>query len=464
MWFSLKIALVATLLGLVFALPLAWFIYRRSPTGKAIMMLVMQTWLAVPTVIIGTLVYLFISRSGPLGALEMLYTPQAIVVGDLILVTPLIAVFLVNSFEQVPKGMIETAINLGASSWQLMFVMLRECRRALAVAACAGFGRVIAEVGCAMMLGGNILNMTRTMTTAIALEIGKGETDLGLALGMLLLLLALGNAALVQGLQWLGSRRRHRTPSNPNLAEETESPGNPSAEPNAAVAEMIEKESIDVAPGRVRIQFHEVSMAFSGRELFRSLDWDTRPGKGLALTGPSGSGKTTILRLISGLVKPKTGSVSVEGGEVVLVFQRPYLFSGTIRENLEFGPWCRGASRQDRSRQAESVAADLGLSGMLDRSVDGLSGGEAARVALGRALAVGPGLLLLDEPMVHLDRTSRESMIRVLQKRQRLGGEMILVTHDPDLAKRLCWCEFTLTGGTLVPGGPELRVLSADMH
>ena len=131
------------------------------------------------------------SRAGPLGESGILFTPTAMVIGQMILITPILLGLAISALSGVGKEVMDTATSLGASGFQLALLVLREARYAVLAAVIMGFGRAISEVGCAMMVGGNIRGFTRVMTTAIALETTKGELELSIALGIILLFLAL---------------------------------------------------------------------------------------------------------------------------------------------------------------------------------------------------------------------------------------------------------------------------------
>jgi tungstate transport system permease protein len=154
--------------------------------------------MAAPTVVIGLLFYSLLGRSGPLGRFGLLYTQTAMTIGQVFLILPLIIGFSYTALRQVDRRARLTALTLGASRRQAGWVVLREARFALLVAVLAGFARAVSEVGIAMMLGGNIRNATRNITTAIALETAKGEFSNGVALGAILLVITLGINALVQ--------------------------------------------------------------------------------------------------------------------------------------------------------------------------------------------------------------------------------------------------------------------------
>ena len=196
-WTSLKVSLAACLLAALLGVPLAAVIALRRFRGRGAVLLLLNTLMALPTVVVGLFLYAFLSRRGPLGGLALLYTPAGIVLGEFILALPLVTSLAVAALEGLDPRVALTCRALGASPRQQAWLILREKRFAVMAAVVAGLGRVIGEVGIAMMIGGNIRGFTRTMTTAIALETSKGEFELALALGILLLLVALAvNAAL----------------------------------------------------------------------------------------------------------------------------------------------------------------------------------------------------------------------------------------------------------------------------
>ncbi len=197
-WVSLKTSGLAALIASALAVPAALFLAGREFRGKKLVLVINQTWMAAPTVVIGLLFYSFLSRNGPLGGLGLLYTQAAMTIGQVFLILPLIAGFSYTALRQVDRRARPTALTLGASRRQAGWVVLREARFPLLAAVLAGFARAISEVGIAMMLGGNIRNATRNITTSIALETAKGEFRNGVILGILLLVITLGINVLVQ--------------------------------------------------------------------------------------------------------------------------------------------------------------------------------------------------------------------------------------------------------------------------
>src|SRR5207253_3041596 len=263
--------------------------------GRRAALTVVNTALAFPTVVVGLLLYGLLSRRGPLGGVAWLYTWQAIVVGDVVLAFPIAAALAAAAVQGVDPRIRRTAETLGAGRWRTAWTVAREARFALAAVITTAFGHVVAEIGSAMTVGGNIRGQTRTLTTAVALYTSQG--DFGLALALL-------------------------------------------ERPTA---------------GRVLLDG--------------------------AVVTPGGSARR----------------------HMTLVEQRPILFRATVRENLEFGLQVRGIRRTEVNRRVENVAARLGFTPLLGRRRHELSDGEVQRVAVARALAVEPDVLLLDVPASSAD-------------------------------------------------------------
>jgi tungstate transport system permease protein len=170
--------------------------------GRRLLIWLAQAALSLPTVLIGLLLYLLLSRQGPWGGLHWLFSQPGIVAGQFIIALPVLVAFTLAAVQAADPRYAETALAHGAGSWRVMTTLLHEVRFGVMAAIISGFGRVISEVGCALMVGGNIAGDTRTITTAIALETSKGEFAQGIALGMVLVAIALamnGALMLLQG-------------------------------------------------------------------------------------------------------------------------------------------------------------------------------------------------------------------------------------------------------------------------
>ena len=188
---SLGISGTACLLASLICLPLGSLIHFHHFRGKRALINIIQTLFSVPTVLVGLLILVLFSRAGPLGEFGILFTPPAMVIGQMILIIPLLLGLTISALSGVSREIVDTATSLGASGFQAVLLVLKEARYAVLAAVIMGFGRAISEVGCALMVGGNIRGATRVITTSIALETSKGELALAIALGIILLFLAL---------------------------------------------------------------------------------------------------------------------------------------------------------------------------------------------------------------------------------------------------------------------------------
>ncbi|PID76491.1 MAG: ABC transporter permease [Deltaproteobacteria bacterium] len=187
---SIGVSFFSTLFAAIVGVPAGFIIAFNRFRGKRLVLTCLNTLLALPTVVIGLLVYSFISRRGIFGSLELLYTTKAIIIGQIILIVPVITSLTIAAIAKIDQRYRKSALTLGANTLQTAWVICREARFGIIAAIIAAFGRVIAEVGISMMLGGNARGFTRTMTTAMALEYDKGEFVLAVALGLVLMTLA----------------------------------------------------------------------------------------------------------------------------------------------------------------------------------------------------------------------------------------------------------------------------------
>jgi len=190
-WTSLYTSCTAIVIAGLLGVPVGLWLGLSRFRGRQLTIAFLNTLMALPTVVVGLLLFGLFSRQGPLGPLGLLFTPWAMIAGQVVLATPIVANLVLAAVTGADSRIIHTALTLGASHLQAAQQLLREIRFGVMAAVIAGFGRVIAEVGVAMMLGGNIRNSTRTLTTAIALETSKGEFAFGLALGIVLIFVAL---------------------------------------------------------------------------------------------------------------------------------------------------------------------------------------------------------------------------------------------------------------------------------
>jgi tungstate transport system permease protein len=188
---TLYISLSSTLIGTLIALPVAFLIASREFRGKRGLMNLIQTLYSLPTVIVGLMLFLLISSSGPFGPLHLLFTSTGMILGQTLLILPILIGLTIAALAAIDPLIRDTLVSLGATGWQQLLALLREARFAILAVIALAFGRAISEVGVAIMIGGNIRGFTRVLTTAISLETGRGNISLSIALGIILLAIAL---------------------------------------------------------------------------------------------------------------------------------------------------------------------------------------------------------------------------------------------------------------------------------
>jgi len=203
-WVSLWVAIAAVAITAPPAIAAGFALAKLKFAGRRVIVVLMQALLSFPTVVIGLVIYLLLSRRGPLGAFELLFTPWAIMIGYIVIALPILVVFTVSAVQGADPRIYETARSLGARPLRAALTTLWEVRFAVMAGIVNAFGRVVSEVGCALLIGGNIAGLTRNIPTAIALETAKGEFAQGIALGMVLVVLAIGINIVLAWLQGRG--------------------------------------------------------------------------------------------------------------------------------------------------------------------------------------------------------------------------------------------------------------------
>jgi tungstate transport system permease protein len=207
-WVSLKVSVGALLLISPVAIAAGYLLAVRRFPGRRLLIVLTQALFAFPTVVVGLLLYMLLSRQGPFGSMQLLFTQTAMVIGQMVIAAPILVAFTLSAVQGADPRARETAIVLGAGALRVAWTVLREMRFAVMAAVFNGFGRVISEVGCSLMVGGNIAGLTRNIPTAIALETTKGEFAQGVALGLVLMALALGVNFAMAWAQGAGALRR----------------------------------------------------------------------------------------------------------------------------------------------------------------------------------------------------------------------------------------------------------------
>ena len=457
---SLQVSGLACLFGALLGLSLGALLALVAFPGRGVLVWLVNTLLALPSVVVGLTVYLLLSRAGPLGDWGLLFTPTAMVVAQSLLVLPMIAALgrrlLLAGLEQ--GG--EQLRSLGAGRGTTALLLLWHDRRGVATVLLAAFGRAIAEVGAVMIVGGNIDGVTRVMTTAIALETSKGDLPLALGLGLVLLAVIGSLNGLAALVQWRPSRLAAPAQAQAALPPQGKaagpvagSVGSPAATPRGRPA----------VPGAPIVRLAAAGVRFGALAALREVDFTLHRGECVALVGANGSGKTTLLRLLHGLQAPASGRcerlpLQPEGraAVVAMLFQRPFLLDASVLRNAALGLRLRGVPRGERLARAHEALRRVGLEALAERPARTLSGGQQQRLALARAWALRPDLLLLDEPTASLDPTAKREIEALIEQ---IGADttVVLSTHNLGQAKRLAQRVAYLEGGRLLVDLPTVR-------
>ncbi len=206
-WLSLWVSVAAIALVAAPSVALGFLLAKKRFPGQRAAVVLVQALLSFPTVVIGLILYLLLSRRGPFGSFELLFTPTAIMIGYMAIAFPILVVFTISAVQGADPRVYETARSLGAARLRASLTTLWEVRFGILAAVVNGFGRAVSEVGCAIMVGGNIEGLTRNIPTAIALETTKGDFAQGIALGLVLMVVALGVNVVLALLQGTGGLR-----------------------------------------------------------------------------------------------------------------------------------------------------------------------------------------------------------------------------------------------------------------
>ncbi|PZP32092.1 MAG: ABC transporter [Roseateles depolymerans] len=439
---SLRVSGSAVLIGAVLGLWLgAWLAVARFP-GHGLIVWMLNTLLALPAVVVGLLVYLLLSRAGPLGSLGLLFTPTAMVVAQSLLVIPLIGALARRVVQAALDEGGDQLRSLGAGPLASALLLLIHERLAVLTLLLTAFGRAVAEVGAVMIVGGNIAGVTRVMTTAIALETSKGDLALALGLGLVLLaIVGVANGSIML-LQWWANRTRQPAASAAQAAPPAPAP--PAARP----------------PAHALISLQQAGVHFGDRVALQPLSMTLLRGERLALIGANGSGKTTLLRLMHGLL-PHSGQLTQaplqpEGrpARIAMVFQKPFLLRLSVLHNIWIALWLSGVPAAQRERRCHEALARVGLDSQARRSARALSGGQQQRLALARAWATEPDLLLLDEPTASLDPSAKREVEALIDQMAAAGITLVMSTHNLGQAKRMADRVAYFENGRLVAERP----------
>ena len=480
LWLSIRTCLTATAICVVLGVPLALLLSRSWP-GVRIARVLAVLPMTMPPVVAGIALLSTLGNRGILGAqlrqwgLPIAFSTTAVVIAQVFVSMPFLVVTLEAALRSRDERAETTARTLGAGPWRVLAqITLPLAAPALARGTALALGRSLGEFGATIAFAGSKEGVTRTMPLAIYLEREK-DTATSLALAAVLI----GLSFIIVGattVDWsrlvgllpgglLGRVGRAVSPS-----PEPSSDGGPGSGSSSA-------SSPSTAPPRGTGCGQDLQVAFELKARDVVVDLEVGAGRTVALIGPNGSGKSTVCSVVAGLLDAENGRVVLGGRvldgpgrfvragrrQVALLSQDPGVFTHmSVLGNVVFALRCQGVSRGEAIRRARAELVAVGAEHLASRSGGALSGGQAARVALARALATGPRLLVLDEPMSALDVTARQEMRRLVSRRcAEKGLTLLLVTHDVLDLTALAEDVVVLDRGRVVEQGPTARVLSA---
>lgn len=478
LWLSIRTCLSSTVVCVVLGVPLALLLARSWP-GVRIARILAVLPMTMPPVVAGIALLSTLGNHGLLGAhlkewgVPIAFSTTAVVIAQVFVSMPFLVVTLEAALRSRDKRAEVTARSLGAGPWRVLAqVTLPLATPALARGTALALGRSLGEFGATIAFAGSKEGVTRTMPLAIYLEREK-DTATSLALAAVLI----GLSFVIVGatnIDW-GRVATHLLPRH--RLQEHQDHDTAASEPRGAqVSTQGGGERLSESP-RDGGRGQDLQVAFELPQRDVVVDLELEAGRTTAIVGPNGSGKSTVCSVVAGLLDAENGQVVLGGRvldgpggfvragrrQVALLSQEPGVFTHmSVLGNVVFALRCQGVSRAEATRRARAELAAVGAEHLASRPGGTLSGGQAARVALARALATGPRLLVLDEPMAALDVTARQEMRRLVARRcAEEGLTLLLVTHDVLDLTALAEDVVVLDRGRVVEQGPTARILSA---
>lgn len=473
LWLSLRTALISTLVSLILGVPLALALAHQWP-GVGLARIVVVLPMTMPPVVAGIALLATFGRRGWLGpslqeaGISIAFSTTAVVLAQVFVSMPFLVVTLEAALRSRDCQAERMARTLGAGSLTvLMRITLPLVAPALARGTALALGRALGDFGATLTFAGSLEGTTRTMPLAIYLE-RESDADTAMALAVVLVV----TSALLVGLTALpGGWIYHlRTWAERQLFKKLDAAGASSSAPSS---------SAHIQPAYPTKPGSSVELVAKLPE--RSIDnarLEVRPGQFLTLIGPNGCGKSTLCLMIAGLLRtqgylkiadrtldePGWHGTFVSPGKrpVALLAQNPGIFTHmSVLDNVAFGPRCQGQGRRRARQRAWQELHAVGASHLAYRQGGELSGGQAARVALARALATSPRVLVLDEPMAALDVPSRSQLRARIRERTRTRAiTVVMVSHDLVDIASLSDAVAVMDAGKLITQGPTTEILS----
>ena len=472
---SLLTTLLATAACIVLGVPLAWWLARLDTLASYVRALVLLP-LVLPPVAGGIALLTLLGRQGLLGSgldwfgINLPFSTLAVILAQVFVALPFMTLASEAAFRSIPKGQLAVAQTLGASQWRrFLSVALPLSWPGLAAGALLSWARAFGEFGATVTFAGSLPGVTETLPLAVyrALET---DQDAAIALSVVMVALSIGIVLVLSAgwIPWTGFAKTQ--------------PPRPRAEQQPDTIRIPEPGASDLSSG---IRANHTAPAPNSHDVLQChlsihrpdfpvvVDLTLRPGEIVVITGPNGAGKTTLLAGIAGLVQGHSGEIrwgdvvwsdpktrcAVQDRGIGYVPQTTEVFGHlSVVDNVAFGPRARGSSRKAARSIAREVLTNLDLTELGQRPGNSLSGGQAKQVAVARALAADPTVLLLDEPTAGLDTQARARFAGWLESHlQQCRIPTILVTHDMTVAEAVQTRTLLLDRGRLQPATPAAQ-------
>ena len=465
---SLRISGTAVILATLVGVPFGSVLGLAKFRGKKTILTIIHTFMGFPPVLMGLLLYLILSRNGILGPLDLLYTEEAMILSQFFLALPIVIGLTSTAILQINAEIIEVATILGSTPAKKLVTIIHEAKEGIILGIITAFGRLLAEVGSLLIVGGNIRYFTRTLTTSIVQNVQMGEFALALSLGIILLLLSVASNGL---LTWLQMTPTFSTPSLTTLLYQKKIQEHFSQLETADISDILaEYKSLSesfVDPYYIeKIESFNLSKDFGNKHVLKNLTFKILKGKKYAIIGPNGVGKSTLLKILAGLLPPTSGTIQYFGNKtetetthhntslvtldsqsntqhnrskfpwktLVYMHQYPVILKGTCLTNVSY---VHGLKHKNAVKLATVVLRLVNLHKKAFHSADSLSGGEKQLLSLARSLTKFPSLLLIDEPGANLDPHHLKIVEQTLEYLNKLGLTIIFSSHNLNQVKRL---------------------------
>lgn len=494
---SFRVSIIALVIASLIGMPVGIFLASWHFRGKKYLLVLIHSLMGLPPVLAGLILYLLLTANGLLGFLDLLFTEEAMMMVQFMLALPIIIGLTHNAIEQVPEEITEVALTLGADSVKLWKTILNEAKSGILLGIITALGRLLAEVGGILIVGGNIRFKTRTLTTSIVQEVQKGEFALALALGIILLTMSLlvnGGLTWYQFNQSTTQSSNHHERSRPltlfgaltrEKMEEIESLIDEFQQ--LPVDELIQEylrlknelSSTNEKNENVHVKelhFKDIHKEYNKKIVFSGIS-STKPlamGQLHGIIGPNGIGKSTLLKILSGILDAENGVITVRtDGEstikltfanpsssltkrssvptqasnsrnsikrlllskVVYVHQHPVLLTGSCWDNITY---VHGKDDKLARRLAVLLLCLVGLEDKIFHDARSLSGGQKQLLCFARSLAAFPDVLLVDEPTSNLDFKHMLKLEQILYQLAKSNDMLIIfTTHDLLQVQRL---------------------------